>query len=140
MYTIDETNDILDEIADSMPFELYRELSGGIILLPQTKIHPKAIDNDLFILGEYCRSSIGQCIKIYYGSFNRIYSHLPYDQYREKLRQVLAHELRHHNETLAGCSDLVVYDHNEIAKYLERKRKQKELQSRNVSPERKNKD
>ncbi|GHU82947.1 hypothetical protein AGMMS50284_5650 [Clostridia bacterium] len=125
MYTIDETNDILDEIADSMPFDLYRELSGGIVLMPQAKIHPAALDNDLFILGEYCRSSIGQCIKIYYGSFNKLFSHYSYEQYREKLRKVLAHELRHHNETLAGYNDLVVYDHHEIAKYLEMKNAQK---------------
>ena len=124
MYTIDETNDILDEIADSMPFELYRELSGGIILLPELKVHPKAVNNDLFILGEYCQSSIGKCIKIYYGSFQRIYSHLPFDQYREQLRKVLAHELRHHNETLAGTNDLVIYDHQQIAKYLASKKKE----------------
>jgi hypothetical protein len=125
VYTIDETNDILDEIADSMPQELYRELSGGILLLPQAKIHPQALDNDLYILGEYCRSSIGTCIKIYYGSFAKIFGSLPYEQYKEKLRKVLAHELRHHNETLAGCVDLIVYDHNQINDYLERKQREK---------------
>lgn len=123
MYTIEQTNDILDEIADSMPFELYRELSGGILLLPEHKIHPKAVDNDLFILGEYCRSSIGTCIKIYYGSFARIYGNIPYEDYRERLRSVLAHELRHHNETLAGYKDLILYDEDQIASYLKSKQR-----------------
>lgn len=126
MYTIDQTNDILDEIADAMPMELYRELSGGIILLPQAKMHPKALDNDLYILGEYCRSSIGTCIKIYYGSFHVLFDNLPYEQYREKLCKVLAHELRHHNETLAGCADLIVYDHHQINEYLRRKNAEKQ--------------
>lgn len=130
MYSIDQTNDILDEIADSMPYELYRELSGGILLMPQHKIHPKAIDNDLYILGEYCRSSIGTCIKIYYGSFLRVYSHLPFEQYKERLRAVLAHELRHHNETLAGYKDLIVYDDEQIAKYLHQKQKEQERKNK----------
>ena len=76
MFTIEETNEMLDEIADSLPFELYRDLNGGIVLLPEEKIHPKAIDNDLFIMGEYCTSSIGRYIKIYYGSFCRVYGHV----------------------------------------------------------------
>ncbi|HHZ06567.1 MAG TPA: metallopeptidase family protein [Clostridiales bacterium] len=126
MYTMDETNDILDEIADAMPTDLYRELSGGIILLPQAKIHPQAVANDLYILGEYCRSSIGSCIKLYYGSFHKLYDYLPYEQYREQLRKVLAHELRHHNETLAGCEDLLVYDHNQISTYLQTKEREKQ--------------
>ena len=53
MITFDECGAMLDEIADSMPYELYRDLNGGISLLPQLKVHPKALNNDLFILGEY---------------------------------------------------------------------------------------
>jgi len=123
MYTIDQTNDMLDEIADAMPYELYRGLSGGILLMPQSKLHPQAVDNDLYILGEYCTSSIGSCIKIYYGSFCRIYGNLPPDRYREQLRRVLAHELRHHNEKLAGSVDLIIYDHHQINDYLRKKGK-----------------
>lgn len=37
MFTIEETNEMLDEIADSLPFELYRDLNGGIVLLPEEK-------------------------------------------------------------------------------------------------------
>lgn len=126
MFTIEETNEMLDEIADSLPFELYRDLNGGIVLLPEEKIHPKAIDNDLFIMGEYCTSSLGRYIKIYYGSFCRVYGHVSREAYREHLRKVLVHEVRHHCEGLAGYKDLILYDEDQIDAYLRRKQKQKE--------------
>lgn len=125
MFTIDETNEMLNEIVDTLPQPLFRELSGGIIILPQSKVHPKALDNDLYILGEYSRSSIGTLIKIYYGSFVRIYGNVKRDVYYQQLRRVLVHELRHHNETLAGYRDLVLYDERRIAEYLKRKAEQK---------------
>ncbi len=125
MFTIDETKEMLDEITDSLPEPLFRELSGGIILLPQYKIHPKAIDNDLYIMGEYSRSSIGVLIRIYYGSFAKIYGGTSREVYYEQLRRVLVHELRHHNETLAGYRDLVLYDEDRIAEYLRKKELEK---------------
>ena len=41
MYEFEEVGQMLDEIADSMPYELYRDLNGGISLLPETKVHPQ---------------------------------------------------------------------------------------------------
>lgn len=84
MITFDECGAMLDEIADSMPYELYRDLNGGISLLPQLKVHPKALNNDLFILGEYIRNSLGNAIVFYYGSINRVYGSLDNEAYREK--------------------------------------------------------
>ena len=127
MFTIDETNDMLDEIVDTLPEPLFRELSGGVIILPQLKIHSKAVDNDLYIMGEYSRSSIGTLIKIYYGSFARIYGNASRAVYYEQLRRVLVHELRHHNETLAGYRDLILYDEDQIAEYLQKKAQQHKL-------------
>ena len=112
---------MLDEIADSMPYELYRDLNGGISLLPQMKLHPKAVDKDLFILGEYIRDSLGKSIAFYYGSINRVYGHLSHDQYYKQLVRILHHEVRHHNEFLAGCDDLGLVDKREIENYLRRK-------------------
>lgn len=127
MFTIDETNEMLNEIADTIPLDLYRELSGGIILLPQAKMHPKAVDDDLYILGEYCTSSIGKYIRIYYGSFAKVYGHITSrEYYYEQLRRVLVHEIRHHNEALAGYKDLILYDEDRINEYLNRKKKEKE--------------
>lgn len=118
MITFEECAEMLDEIADSMPYELYRELNAGISLLPELKIHPKAVNNDLFILGEYIRNSLGKAIVLYYGSINRVYGGLDREQYYEKLVGILHHELRHHNEYLAGCDDLGIYDKQKIAQYL----------------------
>lgn len=83
MITFDECGVMLDEIADSMPYELYRDLNGGISLLPQLKVHPKALNNDLFILGEYIRNSLGNAIVFYYGSINRVYGSLDNEEYRK---------------------------------------------------------
>lgn len=83
MITFDECGAMLDEIADSMPYELYRDLNGGISLLPQLKVHPKALNNDLFILGEYIRNSLGSAIVFYYGSINRVYGSLDNEEYRK---------------------------------------------------------
>lgn len=126
MISFEECGQMLDEIADSLPFELYRELNGGIILLPETKMHPKAVDNDLYILGEYRRGRLGKYVAIFYGSFKRIYGHLSKEAFKEKLESTLIHEIRHHNEYLAGYKDLEVYDDEKIAKYLKRKEQQKE--------------
>lgn len=83
MITFDECGAMLDEIADSMPYELYRDLNGGISLLPRLKVHPKALNNDLFILGEYIRNSLGNAIVFYYGSINRVYGSLDNEEYRK---------------------------------------------------------
>ena len=123
MITFDECGAMLDEIADSMPYELYRDLNGGISLLPQLKVHPKALNNDLFILGEYIRNSLGNAIVFYYGSINRVYGSLDNEEYRKKLVEILHHEVRHRNEYLAGCDDLEIFDRNQIDDYLRKHRK-----------------
>lgn len=123
MITFEECGQMLDEIADSMPCELFRELNAGISLLPQIKLHPQAVNNDLFILGEYVRNSLGKAIVFYYGSINRVYGHLSHDEIYKQLTRIMHHEVRHHNEFLAGCDDLCVYDREQIDEYLKRKGK-----------------
>ena len=39
MITIEEVQTILDEIASEFPQEFYKDLNGGIVLLPQVKLH-----------------------------------------------------------------------------------------------------
>ncbi|MEE1318880.1 MAG: metallopeptidase family protein [Ruminococcus sp.] len=123
MITFEECAQMLDEIADSMPYELYRDLNGGISLLPKIKVHPKALHNDLFILGEYIRNSLGNAIVFYYGSINRVYGKLSREEYYKQLERILHHEVRHHNEYLAGCDDLGVIDKLEIEEYLRKNNK-----------------
>lgn len=119
MLTFEECGQMLDEIADNMPYELYRDLNGGLSLLPQSKVHPQARNNDLLILGEYIRNSLGNAIVFYYGSIERVYGHLPKDRIYNELVRILHHEVRHHNEYLAGVDDLADWDKDQIDKYLE---------------------
>lgn len=118
MITFEECGQMLDQIADSMPYELYRDLNGGISLLPQLKIHSQALHEDLFILGEYIRNSLGNAIVFYYGSISHVYGNLTYEEYYKQLVRILHHEVRHHNEYLAGCDDLGIIDKSEINEYL----------------------
>ena len=120
MVSFEECAQLLDEIADSMPYELYRELNCGISLLPQLKIHPIALHNDLFIMGEYIRNNLGNAIVFYYGSIARVYGNVSTEKLKEELARILRHELRHHNEHLAGCDDLGILDDEQIVDYLKR--------------------
>lgn len=118
MITFDECGEMLDEIADSMPQQLYRELNGGIVLQPNARLHPCAVNNDLYILGVYVHDNLGRYIVIYYGSFVKVLSNKPKAEYYSLLSKTLKHEVLHHNEFLAGCNDLVLYDDKHIEQYL----------------------
>ncbi len=123
MFTFEECAVMLDEIADEMPVELFRELNAGVSLVPQSKLHPAAVNNDLYILGEYIRDSLGKSIVFYYGSIINAYGHLSYDEFYKQLTRIMHHEVRHHNEYLAGCDDLGLYDKKQIQSYLRSKGK-----------------
>ena len=116
--TIDRMEEILNEIAEEIPKDFYKYLNGGILLIPDCKIHPKAVNNDLFVLGEYhIDRDLGRYIIIYYGSFQYIYGYLPEIRLREKLKEVLVHEFTHHLESLAGERDLEIKDAAFIEKH-----------------------
>ena len=66
------------------------------------KISPYAKNDDLVILGEYCRAYFGNQIIIYYGSFQKMFYYLDEDELKNKIREVVRHEFRHHMENLAG--------------------------------------
>ena len=126
MISIDEMETMLDEIAGELPEALYRELNGGVVLLPGVKMNDHSIDDDLYIMGEYHRStSMGRYITIYYGSFTRVYGHLPKAQIKTHLKKTLKHELTHHLESLAGTRDLEIEDERQISAYLKRAEKKK---------------
>lgn len=124
MVTFDECGEILDDIVDEIPKYVLRELNGGIILLPQSKIHPAAVDKDLYILGEYRIDCLGKYIAIYYGSITKVYGNKTENKIKQQLKRIVYHEIRHHNEYLAGCNDLAIYDQHQIDTYLEKKHKE----------------
>ncbi|MDY0236243.1 MAG: metallopeptidase family protein [Gudongella sp.] len=116
---IDRVNEILDEIAETLPADFFKELNEGVVLLPQRKNHPKSkASRPLYIMGEYHRSITGSHIRIYYGSFKRVFNGLSEEQIKEQLESTLIHEFTHHLETLAGEKGLVIKDEEELDRYL----------------------
>jgi len=121
MMTIDEMQSVLDELAGELPDIFYKDLNGGIVLLPEAQESEYSQKRDLYTLGEYHHGGLmGNYIKIYYGSFQRLFSHLPDEEMIKELRSTLRHEFRHHLETLAGDRSLVAEDSRFIRDYLER--------------------
>lgn len=118
MISYEECGAMLDEIADELPVELYRELNGGILLDRGFRMHPCAVNNDLYILGVYVRDNLGKRIIIYYESFMRVFKNASKEELFKHLKTTLRHEVLHHNEFLAGCNDLVFYDDKRIEEYL----------------------
>jgi len=122
MIDFDEVGFLLDEIAAELPQEFYKELNGGIILLPEVKKNRIRGSNDLYIMGEYHRGGgLGRYITIYYGSFERLYGHLDREHLKVKLAHTLKHEFTHHMESLAGERGLEKKDEQFLENYLSRK-------------------
>ena len=122
MFTIEEINDMLDEIAAELPEEIFCELNGGISLLAETKRSIKDPDGGLYTLGEYRRDQMGRYIVIYYGSLCAVHGRTSEKNMRMHLRNVLTHELTHHLESLAGERDLEIEDERDLQDYFDRKK------------------
>lgn len=118
---IDEVEEILEEICESIPSYAFDHLNGGIILSEDKKYHEESRAEDLLVMGEYQRSILGKMIKIYYGSFMEMYRFSSRERLKEKLEEVLLHEFTHHLEFLANEWGLVIED----KKFLEEYRKGK---------------
>lgn len=109
MLSFEEAAAYLDGVADGLPAELSRELNGGINMVPDEKRDLKT--PSFYILGEYIKSrAMGRYIVLYYGSFRRLYGGKSDEELKKHLKDVLIHELTHHNESLAGDHDLEVKD------------------------------
>ncbi|MCL2695814.1 MAG: metallopeptidase family protein [Clostridiales bacterium] len=120
MISFEDAGTILDEIAEELPEEFYRELNGGIVLLHRSKLHARSLDpSRLYILGQYHYQprGLGRYIEIYYGSFRRVYGHLDPERQKEELRRVLLHEFTHHIESLAGERGLEIKDAIRMEEY-----------------------
>ena len=121
MISIDEMEQMLGEFADQLPEEFFTDLNGGILLLPDVKLHHGRVKDDLYIMGEYHRSrAMGRYIVIYYGSFKQVYGHASDKKLKAKLEATLKHEFTHHLESLGGQRDLAIEDDRRMARYLQR--------------------
>ena len=124
MFTFDEFEEKVFDISEEIPDEFYANLSGGIIVSRQRKIHPKSVGSELCIMGEYvARSDIWRYIIIYYGSFVQQYANMDDAYWIKRIREVLEHELKHHWESQAGLRGLEIQDKIDLQNYLDRRRK-----------------
>ena len=125
MVDIDRFFEMLDEVCGELPDDFFRDLHYGVQLSEDCKLSPYAENGDLMIMGEYSRSRQGNKITIYYGSFERMYGWMNEYQLREKLRNVVRHEFRHHLENLAGvygADSLEHEDKKELKEFVNARR------------------
>lgn len=119
MVSMEEAGAMLDAIAEELPQAFYRELNGGISLLPD--VRPGA-EPGLFTMGAYhIHPAMGRYIEIYFGSFERVLGDAAPETYRAQLRKTLTHEFTHHIESLAGERGLEIKDARQIAEYRARR-------------------
>ena len=117
MYTFEDIGNMLDEICEEIPQPFFDDLNGGVNLLPDTKMHESAINDDLYIMGAYHRDSLGRYINIYYGSIIRSCIDYTPERMRHRLKKLLLHEFTHHIESRAGERGLEIKDEQQLAEY-----------------------
>ena len=119
--TIDQVNDLLDDMAEEFPEVLFRDLNGGVNLLEEAKPDPEFPPGEMYILGEYCNDMLGLYVNLYYGSFAALAEKEDWDQdtWEDELWTTLSHELTHHMENLSGLHALDDRDAEELAAWRE---------------------
>jgi len=117
--TFEEFGNLLDEVADKLPREIFINLNGGISLVQDAPLHPESAEgNDLLILGHYhAGGPLGRYINIYYDSFMRLYGRYSRDSLKQQIDRVLRHEFLHHLESMAGEKELEIKDAIDLARY-----------------------
>ena len=115
--SFDEVGDLLDQMAEEFPEEFYRDLNGGISLLPQAVEDPAG--EALYIMGEYCNDMMGRYINLYYGSFAALAEQEDWSEedWEDELYTTLTHEFTHNVEGLAGERGLEIRDQLELEQY-----------------------
>lgn len=123
---IERFTQILGDLADELPDEIYRGLNLGVIVSEEARLHWESRpESPLYTLGVYVHNNMGRQIIIYYGSMMLIYGHLPEDRLKDQMRDVLHHELLHHLENLGGEFGLEFEDHLSIQGYRDSLRQDK---------------
>ena len=58
MISFEVFENVTYEITDTFPEVFFRELNGGVMVREYSRLHPAALDHDLFVLGEYTMTAI----------------------------------------------------------------------------------
>jgi len=99
-----------EQILSELPPDLFRQLNGGVVVLPGAKS-----DGDYMVMGEYIEDpGLGSIIVLYYGSFAGELEEASEDQWVEEIEETILHELRHHVESLAGVDYLGEEEEREL--------------------------
>ena len=119
IFSIDEVNGLLNEMAERFPAALFDGLNGGINLLEEAMPDPEFPEGEMYILGEYCDDLLGNYINFYYGSFAALAEREEWDRqlWETELRTTLSHELTHHMELRSGLHALDDRDAEELAQW-----------------------
>ena len=118
MLTFQETQEALDQLIEALPPEIFKDLNCGVALVPDVLYDT----NGLLILGQYHVEprGLGRYVTIHYGSLHASCGYMSAPAFREKLKEVLHHELIHHLESLAGDRSLEIQDAIDIRRMLGR--------------------
>ena len=106
MYSYDEALDVLGELVDELPEDIFKDLNGGVLLVEDAR----EADDGTLTMGMYFRNMMGRHVEIYYGSFVKLYGNMENEAFRERLKKTLYHELTHHVENMAGDRSLEHWD------------------------------
>ncbi len=106
MLTYEQAGDVLDDLVDELPDEIFKDLNGGVSFVEDAVCG----DDGRYTLGMYFRDEMGQYIELYYGSFTGLYGDMDDETFRRRLRSTLHHELTHHIESQAGDRSLERWD------------------------------
>ena len=119
--SFEAVGEILDGLAETLPQVFFRDLNGGILLLPQARPDPDFPREELYIMGEYCHDQMGRYINLYYGSFVALAKSENWtgEEWNDELYTTLIHEFTHHMEGLAGAHALDDKDAAFMAGFLE---------------------
>ena len=122
--SFEEFGQLLDEVAEELPEEIFVNLNGGINLIEDILYHPEGGERgNLFIMGQYHHGgNLGRYITIYYGSFMKLHGRGSRKFLKRELARVVKHEFLHHLESMAGEKGLEIQDAIDMARYKNRMR------------------
>ena len=106
MLTYEQAGDMLDDLVDELPEEIFKNLNGGVSFVDEAVRD----DDGRYTLGMYFHDKMGRHIELYYGSFVELYGDMDDETFRRRLKSTLHHELTHHIENQAGDRSLERWD------------------------------
>ena len=78
MLTYEQAGDVLDDLVDELPEEIFKNLNGGVSFVEDAV----RSDDGRYTLGMYFRDKMGRHIELYYGSFVELYGDMDDETFR----------------------------------------------------------